>query len=151
MSTDEKLEQQANKAKLESARGVISQAIAFLQQANATTSATGEGATSFGAALQDAVFEIDSQPDIVDPFLDSTLGSLDASGVAEAGVGQAFTLGSIQVPRKQGRLQIVRNLKVALFGGNVREEVEGVETTTEIEGLLEILKSVAGVLEEDAI
>lgn len=151
MSTDAKREQQANVAKLESARGVISQAIAFLQQANATTSSTGEGTTSFQAALQDAIFEIDTQPDIVDPFLDSTMGSVDQSGVVEADVGQAFTLGSLQIPRKQGRLQVVRNLKVALFGGSVRQEVDGVEQTIQIEGLLDILKSVAGVVEEDSI
>lgn len=150
MSTDAKREEQANKAKLEAARGVISQAIAFLQQANATTSATGEDATKFEVALQEALFEIDSQPDIVDPFLDSKIGSLDASGIAEASVGQVYSLGSLQVPRKQGRLQIVRNLKVSLFGGSVRQEIDGVEQTVEIDGLLDALKSVAGVMENDS-
>ena len=113
MALTQDQEAQANRKVLEDARGTISAAIAFLQQSNAVTSATGESATSFQAALQDAIFEIDSQPDLVDPYLDPTIGD----SVSTADVGKAFTFGSLQVPRRQGKLQRLRSLKVALFGG----------------------------------
>lgn len=142
MSTDAKRSAQADRAALETARSIISAAISFMQQSNATTSASSEDSTSFKAALQDAVFEIDSQPDIIDPYLDPEIDN--------AAEGQAFNLGSVQFPRYQGKLQRLRTLKVAMFGGDVTVlDSDGVATTETVEGVLEVLKSVAGVVDEE--
>jgi hypothetical protein len=149
MAIDEEKEAMAAANVLETARGTISGALSFLQRSNAITSATGSETTSFSAALQDAIFEIDSQPDIVDPYLDSTIDTIGLtspdSGVATAEVGTVFTLGSLQLPRKQGQLQRIRNLKVALFGGYVNVVEDGVTRRETIGGVLEPLKKVASV------
>jgi len=144
---DQNREAQAARKVLEDARSTISQALAFLQQAQGVTSATGENTTSFGTALQDAIFEIDSQPDLVDPYLDPSIGD----AVSTADVGQAFSIGSLQLPRRQGRLQRIRNLKVALFGGRVTVVEDGVTRTDVIEGVIEPLKAVSGFVEEDPL
>jgi len=145
MPLDSSEEAQAARKVLEDARGTISAAIAFLQQSNAVVSATGDSTTSFAAALQDAIFEIDSQPDLVDPYLDPAIG--DSASTAD--IGKAFTIGSLQVPRRQGKLQRVRNLKVALFGGKVTVVEDGVTRTDFVEGVIEPLKRVADFVEED--
>ena len=150
MAMDQKKQNIAASNLLQSARGIITGAVSFLQSANAVTSAT-ENSTGFDTALQDAIFEIDTQPDLVNPYLDSTIDTLGIvspdSGVASAEVGQAFTLGSLQMPRKQGRLQRVRNLKVAMFGGTVTVVEDGVTKTSTIEGALGPLKRVSEAAE----
>lgn len=147
MALNKEQEAQAARKVLEDARGTISAAIAFLQQSNAVTSATGESTTSFQSALQDAIFEIDSQPDLVDPYLDPTIGD----SVSTADVGKSFSFGSLQVPRRQGKLQRLRSLKVALFGGRVTVVEDGVTRTDLVDGVLEPLKKVADFVEEDPI
>jgi hypothetical protein len=118
------------------ARGTISQAVSMLQQLNARDLANG---VTLESSLIDAVYEIDSAPDTVDPYLDSSYGLAEA----EADAGQAFTVGILQTPRRVGRLQRIRDLKVALFGGSVRVvSEEGAVTTEKIGGLIEQLKNV---------
>jgi hypothetical protein len=120
---------------LRDSRATISSALSLAQQLNARTAVLGDTGATFENAIQDAIFEIDSQPDIVDPYLDSAIGL----SVAEADVGTTFTIGTLQVPRRLGRLQRIRALKVALFGGKVTLN-DG--STSEILGLLEDLKQV---------
>lgn len=118
------------------ARGAISQAVSMLQQLNARDLANG---VTLESSLIDAVYEIDSNPDTVDPYLDSSYGLAEA----EADAGQAFTVGILQTTRRVGRLQRIRDLKVALFGGSVRVvSEEGAVTTETIGGLIEQLKNV---------
>lgn len=117
-------------------RGTISQATSMLQQLNVRDLANG---VTLESSIEDALYEIDSNPDIVDPYLDSSYGLAEA----EADSGQAFTVGVLQTVKRVGRLQRIRELKVALFGGIVRVvSEEGVVTNDTVEGLLEQLKSV---------
>lgn len=120
---------------LKDCRATVSSALSLAQQMNARTTVLGDTGSTFETALQDAIFEIDSQPDIVDPFLDPAIGAESAA----AEFGAAFNIGTLQVPRRLGRLQRIRALKVALFGGKVTLE-DG--STSEILGLLEDLKRV---------
>lgn len=118
------------------ARGSISQALSMMQQLNARDLANG---VTLETSIEDAIYEIDSEPDFVDPYLDAAYGLAEA----EAEAGQALTFGILQTPRRIGRLQRVRDLKVTLFGGNVRVvSDEGVVSTDSIGGLLDQLKNV---------
>ena len=130
----ETLDNQAVKI-IRDARGTISQALSMLQQLNARDLANG---VTLETSIEDALYEIDSEPDFVDPYLDSAYGLAEAE--AEEG---AFTFGILQTHRRIGRLQRVRDLKVALFGGNVRVvSDEGVVSTDSVGGLLDQLKDV---------
>jgi len=131
---DETLDNQMVKI-IRDARGSISQALSMMQQLNARDLANG---VTLESSIEDAIYEIDSEPDFVDPYLDA------AYGLAEAEAGQALTFGILQTPRRIGRLQRVRDLKVTLFGGNVRVvSDEGVVSTDSIGGLLDQLKNVS--------
>ena len=148
MAIDEKQAADNSARVFLSARAVISTAVAFLQRESAVVSATSEDSTSFSAALQDAIFEIDAQPELVDPFLDTFLGS-DAANIVESGAAQAFSMGSLQVPRKQGKLQAIRSLKVALFGGLITVEEDGQTRTDTFGGILESLKAAVDAAGDD--
>ena len=119
---------------LEESRATISEALAFLQRANFAQSALSDANLSFETSLQEAILEIDSQPDIVDPYLDSYISA--------APPAEAYSFGSVQSQRRVGKLQRLRNLKVALFGGTAIQVIEGVEEKIAITGILDKLKEV---------
>lgn len=119
---------------LEESRATISEALAFLQRANFAQSALSDANLSFETSLQEAILEIDSQPDIVDPYLDSYVNA--------APPAEAYSFGSLQSQRRVGKLQRLRNLKVALFGGTAIQVVDGVEEKITITGILDKLKEV---------
>lgn len=137
MPTDGQLAAQQKFLEMQS---VLSAALAMSAQLNSRTSVLDESASSFDAAILDAIFEIDSEPDVVDPFLDSSMSANRT--VAE--LGSTFTIGASQSPYKTGKLQRIRSMKVALFGGKYRTTgAEGQEETKVALGLLEELRVLA--------
>lgn len=131
---------------LRRARSFIAAALSELHSQNPTTSLQGDAAQTFLTFLQDAVFEIDSRPDLVDPYLDPAVGY----ELARNETSKSYSLGSLNVPRRESKLQRIRALKVALLGGRVTVIGEdGKVSTKTTEGILESLKYVTLSEESD--
>lgn len=131
-------------AVLQEARSVVSQALALLQQLNSRSIVLGDEASTFEVAIRDALFEVDSQPAIVDPYLDTAIG------IEQSSSDGTLSAGALQATRRLGKLQRLRILKTALFGGRVLVAEDGVTRTETVLGLLDRLKKVTtgGTLEE---
>jgi len=88
----------------------IGECLSYLTSEDARNSVE---AVSLESSLLDAIFEIDSAPDMVDP---------GAGYLVSAEEGGAYSGGVLPTLTKMGKLQRIRLLKLALFGGQYTQD-----------------------------
>ena len=94
----------------------LGEAIAYLAHENARNSVE---SVDLESSLRDAIYELDTAPDVVDP---------DAGFLAVAEAGAGITSGILPTPTKLGKLQNIRILKMRLFGGQYTDSDGTVHT-----------------------
>ena len=134
--------------KFSDAREQIASALAMIQQNQSRAAILDDSSTSFDAALQEAIFAIDSDPDTVDPYLDTSIVAARELGTQDA---QNVRVGSTLSPFHLGKLQRLRSIKVSLFGGRYRIVENGEEATKETLGIIAELKALASVAGQEEL
>jgi hypothetical protein len=94
----------------------IGEAMTFLLSQDALHSAE---AVTLESSLLDAIFELDTAPDIVDVSLDHLATSDD---------GNVFSSGILSTHARLGKLQRIRLIRIALFGGQYTDSNGEVQT-----------------------